>query len=138
MSIHMLVSLGWLWHFRLPVCCGNQVSPVAIILLRTVSPYFLHHRKNWLDAETCGFFYSQKSLWAPFLHKPCESQAFLQLSDVLSEHQSLMSQQYHELTVIIIQYCSYQFTRSPLSCGLLFLFLSKILILSFLNLWCHL
>lgn len=39
-------------------------------------------------AESWGFFYSQTSLWAPFMHKPCESQDFLQLSDVLSEQQA--------------------------------------------------
>lgn len=42
------------------------------------------------------------------MHKP---QDFLQLSDVLSEQQSRITQQYHVRTVIIIQCRSYRFTH---------------------------
>lgn len=42
------------------------------------------------------------------MHKP---QYFLQLSDVLSEQQSRITQQYHVRTVIIIQCRSYRFTH---------------------------
>lgn len=54
------------------------------------------------------------------MHRPCESQDFLQFSDVLSEQQSRIAQQYHVRTVIIIQCRSYRFTQYPFLVAFLF------------------
>lgn len=117
MSIHMLVSLAFLDGcdpFGSLFVVVIKSHPWQLFCSETCHPiFFIIVKTDWMP-KPVGFFYSQKSLWAPFLHKPCESQAFLQLSDVLSEHQSLISQQCHVRTVIIIHYCSYRFARSPL------------------------
>lgn len=118
MSIHVLVSLALVNGcdlFGSLFVVVIKSHPWRLFCSETCHPiFFIVVKTDWMQKPAVFFFHLQKSLWAPFLHKSCESQAFLQLSDVLSEHQSLISQQCQVRTVIIIHYCSYRFARSPL------------------------